>query len=162
MSSKERETKIKPKSSSGLDGVSSRLLKNIFRAIQNPLLCIFNCSLSTGKFPSKWKYAKVKPLYKGKSKYEVINYRPISLLPVISEILEQLVQSRFESFLTKHRFWYDGQYGFRKNRSCNDAICDLIGNIVEGLDNKMTIITVFLDMSEAFNTIDRKVILAKL
>ena len=74
----------------------------------------------------------MKPLNKRKEKSLIINYRPVSLLPVISEILEQLVQVRLESFFKNNNCWYGGQYGFRKHRSCSDATCDLIGNIIQG------------------------------
>ena len=62
----------------------------------------------TGEFPDAWKIAKIKPLYRNKSKLEVINYRPVSLLPVISKILEQLANLRFDKFMRKHDLWYEG------------------------------------------------------
>ena len=112
-----------------------------------------NLSLQQGVFPKAWKTSVVKPLYKGKSRMEILNYRPVSLLPVLSKILEQLVHARLNKFLVKEKTCYSGQYGFTKNKSCSDAIADLIGNIVEGFDNKQITLALFLDMSKSFDTI---------
>ena len=117
------------------------------------MFIIFNKSLVTGVFPEDMKLAIVKPLYKAKSKFEICNYRPISLLPVISKILEKIVQLRLTKFLKKHNVLYGGQYGFRKQRSTTDAILDLTGNILYGFNKKMYTIGVFLDMSKAFDSI---------
>ena len=88
--------------------------------VVHALFIIFNKSLVTGVFPEDMKLAIVKPLYKAKSKFEICNYRPISLT----------------KFLKKHNVLYGGQYGFRKQRSTTDAILDLTGNILDGLIRK--------------------------
>jgi len=59
-------------------------------------------------------FAIVKPLYKSKSEFDLTNYRPISLLSVISKILEKIVNSRFTKFFKNYNVIYEGQYGFRK------------------------------------------------
>ena len=76
--------------------------------------------------------------------------------------MEQLVELRLRKFLDKHNALYEGQYGFRKRRSCYDAILDLIGNITESLDNKQMTLAVFLNMSKAFDTIEHPLLLQKL
>ena len=86
------------------------MLKKICPSIIKGLLIIFNKSLVNGKFPENMKLAKIKPMY------EIINYRPISLLPVISKVLEKVVHCRVVKFLDKNRILYKGQYGFRGNR----------------------------------------------
>ena len=85
------------------------------------------------EFPKCMKLAVVQPLYKSKCHTQIVNYRPISLLHVISKILEKLWHKRMVKFLESVTF-YEGQYGFRANRSCRDAILDQTGNIVENVD----------------------------
>ena len=82
---------LKPKTSSGLDGISNWLLKKIVNVLKGPLCVIFNKSLSSGVFPDLMKVAKVIPLHKTGETNVLDNYRPISLLPVISKVLERIV-----------------------------------------------------------------------
>ena len=149
---------LNPKCSYGVDGISNKLFVHCYTALKLPLLLIFNESFSSCLYPKLWKISKVKPLYKGKEMNQIINYRPVSLLPVISKILEQLTELRLRAFLKRHGALYEGEYGFRKGCSCDDAILDLTGNIIESLDNKQLTLAVFLDMSKAFDTIEHKLL----
>jgi hypothetical protein len=153
---------LKPKHSRGNDDISNYILKNIYPSILQALVTLFNKSLGSGVFPNSMKIAIVKPIYKAKSKSEICNYRPISLLPVISKILEKIVHSRLSKFLEKHSLLYEGQYGFRKLRSTTDAILDLTGNILNGFNRNMYTIGLFLDMSKAFDSIKHTTLLTKL
>ena len=153
---------LKSTSSKGHDELSNTMLKAIYPSILHALYIIFNKSLSMGEVPAYMKLAIVKPLYKAKSVYEMSNYRPISLLPVVSKILEKIVHSRLCKFLTKNGVLFEGQYGFRKNRSTTDAILDLSGNIIDGFNKKMYTIGIFLDMSKAFDSIKPETLLKKM
>ena len=153
---------LKSKNSKGHDELTNTILKSVYPSIINALFIIFNKSLSTGTVPDCMKLAIVKPLYKAKSVFEINNYRPISLLPVMSKILEKVIHARLSNFLKKHNVLFEGQYGFRKARSTTDAIMDLTGNIVDGLNKKMFTIALFLDMSKAFDTIKHETLLKKM
>ena len=153
---------LKSKNSKGHDEITNTILKAIYPSIINALTIIFNKSLSCGDFPINMKLAIVKPLYKGKNKLEINNYRPISLLPTISKILEKIVNFRLNNFFNKYNIIYEGQYGFRKNRSTIDAVLDLTGNIIEGFDRGMYTLALFLDMSKAFDSIKHDTLLKKL
>lgn len=153
---------LKEKNSKGHDDISNRILKKIYPGIINALEILFNKSLQEGLFPSNMKIAVVKPLYKSKSKTDMINYRPISLLPVISKILEKIVNKRVVKFLTKHKVFYEGQYGFRTNRSTTDAILDFTGNLVDNLNKGNYTLGLFLDMSKAFDSINHHTLFRKL
>jgi len=152
---------LKVKDSRGYDEISNRILKKIYPGIINALDILFNMSLQQGFFPENMKLAVVKPLYKGKSKTEIINYRPISLLPVISKILEKIVNVRFVKFFVKHKVLYEGQYGFRENRSTTDAILDFTGNVVSNINKGHYTLALFLDMSKAFDSIKHDTLLKK-
>ena len=99
--------KLEPKKSSGHDGISNKLIKQLGRSITYPLTIIFNQSLQTGVFPTMMKYADITPLYKSKCKYETTNYRPISLLITISKILEKVVYKRTYYFLEDNNILYN-------------------------------------------------------
>lgn len=153
---------LKSKNSKGHDEITNTILKSIYPSILHALFIIFNKSLSTGVVPDYMKLAIVKPLYKSKSIFEIKNYRPISLLPVVSKILEKIVHNRLIKFLEKHKILCEGQYGFRKNRCTTDAILDLTGNIIDGFNKKMLTIALFLDMSKAFDSIKHETLLKKM
>jgi Notch-like protein len=82
---------LKNKKSSGLDGISSSLIKKCYTHLIKPLTFIINLSLNTGEFPELFKIAKVRPLFKKGSKYEVENYRHISMISTFSKTLEKIV-----------------------------------------------------------------------
>ena len=146
--------KLKNKKSSGIDEMSNLFVKKIYEEILEPLTYLINNSLYTGKFPSNYKIALVKPLYKNKKLTEISNYRPISLLPVLSKILERVVHTQTIIYLENNKLLYEGQYGFRKNRSTTDAVADLVGNIIENFNKGFISIVVLLNMSKAFDCLD--------
>ena len=154
--------KLEPKKSSGHDGISNKLIQDLFDVISDPLTLIFNQSLQTGIFPSAMKRADITPLYKSKSKYEKTNYRPISLLITISKILEKAVYSRTYNFLEQNQTLYNSQYGFRSQHSCQDAISELVGKIIKNMEEQKYTMAVFIDLSKAFDTLEHKVLFAKL
>ena len=123
--------KLPNKTSSGFDNLNNLLLKSLKHEIVMPLEKIFNLSLETGTFPSLMKNAEVVPLYKGKEKDLSVNYRPISLLITISKVLEKIVYKRTYNFLDTNGQLYSSQYGFRSKHSCENAISELIGQVVK-------------------------------
>lgn len=153
---------LKVKDSSGFDEISNKILKKIYPGIIEALEILFNKSLQEGHFPKNMKLAIVKPLYKGKKKTEIVNYRPVSLLIVISKILEKLVNKRITKFLSKFNVLTEVQYGFRSGRSTNDAILDFIGNVVENVNKGSYTVSLFLDMSKAFDTVKHETLFKKL
>ena len=108
------------------------------------------------------KQADVIPLYKSKERYIVTNYRTISLLVTLSKVLEKIVYSRTYNFLTNTNQMYQGQYGFRSGHSGQNAVSELIGTIQKNLEQNKMSIGVFIDLSKAFDTLNHKILLAKL
>ena len=101
----------------GLDDLSSYFLKIAASSISPSLTAIFNLSISSGVFPNLWKTANVSPLHKDGSLFDRSNYRPISVLAVVSKILERHVHQTFYYFLSQHDLLLDSQFGFRSSRS---------------------------------------------
>jgi hypothetical protein len=91
-------------------------------------------SLNSGVFPDVWKTAKVKPLYKKGEKYDMRNYRPISIIPVFAKLLERLMYNRIISFLYKNKIFLEAQNGFRKGKSIDTAVQPFMERIQENLD----------------------------
>ena len=154
--------KLKPKSSSGHDGISSSLLKDINQITVKTITLIINQSLLTGIFPDKLKIAKVVPVFKKENPHMTGNYRPISLLPVISKIFEKIVFSQLYKYFNDNNLLYNSQYGFRKGHSCEYAAMEVTDKVFKHLDNKKLPLAIFLDFSKAFDTINHKILLYKL
>ena len=110
--------------------------------------------LYSGGFPDKLKIANVIPIFKKDDPCLFENYRPISLLPTISKVLEKLMFIQLYSYFNKHFILCDNQYGFRAKYSTTFAAHELINNIVTMMDINDVPINVFIDLSKAFDTID--------
>ena len=95
---------IQPKTSCGFDGISSQLLKSLKPALTQPLRLITNQILTTGIFPDKLKIAKVVPIYKKGENTQLCNYRPISLLPAISKVIEKIMYSQLDNFFKDRHY----------------------------------------------------------
>ncbi len=150
---------LNPNKSSDL---SPRILK-LYRGIISPnLAIIFNNCVYSGIFPDKLKIARVVPLFKGGDKSNLANYRPISLVPVLSKIFEKLIHKRLVSFLDKHEVIYHKQFGFRKQHSTLHALHSAVTQILNGLNKNETVFGVYLDFSKAFDTIQHNILLDKL
>ena len=130
--------------------------------IAYPLSIVFNKSLSQGIVPDDFKKAKVVPTYKKDNPEIFGNYRPGSVLPCLSKILERLGYNRTYEFLSKNNILYKKQYGFRTNHSTYIAVIDFIKDVSEAIDEGMNTIGIFMDLSKAFDTIDHDILLTKL
>ena len=111
-------------------------MQTIIPQIANQLAHIFNKSLETGIVPDKLKIAKVIPLYKNDNPELFKNYRPISILPCFSKLIERIMYNRLYSFLTNHNIISDKQYGFRKKYATYMALIDLVDKISCNFDEK--------------------------
>ena len=150
------------KTSSGWDGISNILLKKLSSSLLCPLNIIFNQSFHKGEFPTQMKKAEIIPLYKGKELDIVINYGPVSLLITISKVLEKIMYLRTSSFLEKHCIFYSSQYGFRVNHSCEHAVMEMVGRVIQAREEQLYTTGIYLHLSKAFDTLDHKLLLQKL
>ncbi|MCP4485567.1 MAG: hypothetical protein GY823_13590, partial [Flavobacteriaceae bacterium] len=124
--------------SPGSYDIPIKMIKLIINPLTNVLTDLVNESFSSGIHPSLLKFAKVIPIHKGKSKLDVSNYRPISLLPIFNKIFEKLMHKRLTSFLEKHNVLFPHQFGFQKKKSTTQAILDLCNQLTMALDKKET------------------------
>lgn len=146
----------------GWDGISSSVLKMCRHVLVSPLTYICNLCIETGVFPDCLKRAIVHPIYKGGDRGCVDNYRPISVLPALSKILEKILNKNLRSFLDKHNILAENQYGFRSGVSTEDAVLDLTQHVAKTLDSRTKCLGIFLDLSKAFDTVSVPKLLSKL
>ena len=145
------------------DHISTRFVK----MLKKPLLHIFtqicNRSFEQRTFPEIWKMARVCLLCKDlKQKTNPLKYRPVSILPGPSKVLEKVVVDRLVSFMESNKFFPDQQHGYRSNRSCQTAVLTLQDEILRDMERGVDSAVVFCDLSAAFDTLDHEDILGKM
>ena len=150
------------KSSTDINGLSIKMLKLVSTKLCFPLCVIVNQSLNTGIFPQSLKIAKVIPVFKKDDNTNLTNYRPISLLPVLSKIFEKIVHTQLSAYFVEHKLLFKSQHGFRKNHSTETATLEFIDKLLKHLDKNTTPLSIFLDLSKAFDTLDHNILLEKL
>ena len=118
----------------GYDEITTDCIKSTIKDLSAPLAFLINLSFRDGLFPDEMKTAKVVPLYKANDPTVFSNYRPVSILPVFSKILERVMYNRLIKFLKKYDILYRYQFGFRDNHSTYMAMMILLDNITKALD----------------------------
>ena len=113
---------LNPHKATGPDGISARVLKECHRELAEPAACLFSCCFKAGVQPTSWKLAHVSPIHKKSSKSIVSNYRPVSLLSILSKVMESIVNSQFVNFLERHRLLNTRQDGFRRGTGAADLL----------------------------------------
>ena len=153
---------LKPKTSTGIDNISNKLLKFVKNVISEPLSIIINQMLKLGIFPDLLKISKVVPLYKKDDDSNLSNYRPISLLPSISKIFEKVLLEQLTTYLDNNNLIHNHQYGFRKRHSTEYAALHIVDYLNYEMDLKRTPINLYLDLSKAFDSLSHKILISKL
>ena len=141
--------KIKTSKSLGSDNISSYFLKLATPYIENYLVFMFNTSLETSQFPDSWKNARITPIFKDGDRTEKSNYRPISVLPVISRLFEKLVFNQLHQYLVRYNLIHPGQSGFLKLHSTLTCLLKNTDDWYSGLDTGQMVGTVFSDLKKS-------------
>ena len=153
---------MKMSQSKGHDGISSELIKLINTDISSSITVTINQSLTSGIFPDKLKIAKVTPIFKKGNKKLICNYRPISVLPVISKVFETVLQEQLTEYFTTNNLFAPQQYGFRKNSSTELAALELIDRLLNQMNNHKIPTNFYIDLSKAFDSLQHDILLEKL
>ena len=145
----------------GSDGISLKFIKDSLYVTAFYLTCIINTSIITGMFPSSWKHALVVPLFKSGDTNDLNNYRPISLLPILSKILEKIVAGQLIQFLERNKLMSNAQHGFRPRLSTETALTVITDKIYDNMDSKKVSILTLCDLSKAFDSVCHENLLRK-
>ena len=152
---------LKP-SSPGYDEISADILRLILPSMCKPLVYILNLSLTQGIFPTELKVANVIPLYKTDDPMLFNNYRPVSILCVLSKVFEKVMYSRLSQFLDTYQILFEKQFGFRKQHYTYMALLTLIDKISKCVQNGDFVVGIYLDFSKAFDTVNHDILFRKL
>ena len=137
-------------------------MRYVLTEISSPLSRLVNSCLEVGHFPDFLKVAKVRPIFKDGDPTQFGNYRPISVLPVISKIFERVIQERLLSFFRQQGSILTSQYGFRRGHSTYMAVLDMVERIRKAWEDGEHCLGVFNDFRKAFDTVDHSILVGKL
>jgi hypothetical protein len=152
--------KIKPKSTTGPDGIPAFLLPNCAATLAFPLSVIFNLALKTSDFPSTWKNSYITPVHKKGDKYDVSNYRPISLICNFTKTFEFILHEYLFTKVCNHLS--NCQHGFFLKRSTISNLCCFTQFSAECIDERKQVDVIYTDFSKAFDRLDHNILLSKL
>ena len=155
-------SKMSSKKATGVDGLSCKLIKLALPAIADSITHIINLSLSTGIFPDRWKEAKVIPLHKAGDLSNTNNYRPISILPVLSKLIEKAVHKHLYAFINDNDIMSESQSGFRPRHSTETALTSMVNDWLQNMNSSRLTGVAFIDLRKAFDTVQHDILLNKL
>ncbi|CAB3262078.1 unnamed protein product [Arctia plantaginis] len=146
----------------GSDSISRKMVLPILDEILPVISHILNYSISVNVFPSAWKMAQIIPLPKKCNPSSFSDYRPISILPFLSKVLERLIHTQLTSFLSRNCLLNPFQSGFRPGHSTTTALVHITDDVRSGMDEGKLTVFALLDFSNAFNTVDFDVLLGSM
>ena len=141
-------TSLNPSKACGPYSIPIVLLKTLRNVISYPLEVLFNFSFTSGTVPDQFKIARVTPIHKKGSVFDVSNYRPISLLSIFNKIIEKLMYNRLINYLDNLSIIYNNQFGFRSKHSNINALLLLTDKIQSAIDKGTYCCGIFLDLNK--------------
>lgn len=144
---------LNPKKATGPDGVSATMLKEVATEIAPSLTRLFNLSLTSGRVPIEWKCSNVVPVPKNSEKSCAANYRPISLLTIVSKLLEKHMHTIILRHSMANNLISPKQWGFLPRRSTGSALLKVTSDWLQLLENKEAVWIVYFDLKKAFDTV---------
>ena len=155
-------SKLNPHKGTGLDLMPARFLKDASEFIKTPLTYIVNLSIKSNTFPTDMKQARITPLFKKNSKFNVGNYRPVSVLSVCSKVLEKAVNKQLYEYLSSNNILFEFQSGFRSSYSTDTCLIYLQDYIRSQTAKGNYTGMILLDIQKAFDCVDHNLLCRKL
>ena len=153
---------LSPNKASGIDNLSGKFLKDGADVLALPISQLCNLSISLSTFPQQCKIAKLKPKYKKGSRTEPKNFRPISLLPLLSKLIEKTIHDQVQNYCNENNIFFSFQSGFRGKHSTDICLTYLHDKILKGFDEGLLTGMIAIDLQKAFDTIDHEILLSKM
>ena len=154
--------KQQPKLSCGQDMINNKLVKHCHKELAQPMTIIINKSIEPSKVPKQHKLARMIPLYKNGAANEFGNYRPVSLLPALSKILEKAVCQQLMAYLKKYNLLCSQQYGFRSKNQTSHVVHSMLNSVAENMTEGSCTIASFIDLNKAFDCLQYKKLFTKM
>ena len=148
--------------SSEVDNISSHFLTLALPYIEDSLAFLFKTYIETSQFPDLWKVARIIPIFKEGDKTEKSNYRPISVLPVISKLFEKLVFNQLYRYMKENSLFTSDQSGFLRLHSTLTCLIKMSDDWYNGLDLGKLVGLVFIELKKEFDTVDHDILCKKL
>lgn len=152
--------RVNPKLGPGPDGLPGKLIVRCAEELAAPLFHIFSHSVKLSIFPTEWKKAHIIPIFKSGKKHLVNNYRPISLLSIISKVFEKLIYNKL--YLNLQPQLIHQQHGFLRGRSVETNLVEFVNYIQRSMNDGLQVDTIYTDFSKAFDKIHHRILLEKL
>ena len=147
----------------GADGLPPILFKKCHEVMAGSLCAILRASIEESKFPALFKHASVRALFKGGDRSEPRNYRPVSLLPIASKVLEKHVYNQLSLLLRENPdIIPPQQFAYRRYHSCEEALAVAIDSWMKDLDNGKVVGVVLADVRKAFDSVNHQLLLNEL
>ncbi|CAD0206703.1 unnamed protein product [Chrysodeixis includens] len=151
---------LKPKRSSGPDGIPAFLFRDCSRVLANPLHYIYNTCLKQSTVPDQWKITRVVPVPKGKAGPDISGYRPVAVLSTPAKVFEAAIQHCIQGQVRAQLS--DAQHGFRPGRSTSTNLLNFMAQVIPAVDAGMQVDAAYFDFKKAFDAVDNDVLLRKL
>ena len=149
-------------SAMGPDNIHPKVLKMCATQLSYPLHMIFTLSLEDGVIPTAWKKSLVVPIFKKGSRYDPLNYRPVSITSVPCKILEKIIVENMQKYLDSNAILSHHQFGFRQGRSTMEQLLVVYEHVAACVDKGGVIDVILLDYSKAFDVVCHQILLKKL
>ena len=144
------------------NSVPVMLWKRAKSCLVDPICFLINQSIENGIFPSSLKISHVAPIFKSGDRSDISNYRPISVLPILSKVFERFLYDQLLVFFIRHSLISPDQFGFRKGLSTVNSIIGLTEKIYDALNNRNHSANIFVDFRKAFDTVNHAILISKL
>ena len=154
--------RIKNKAALDAYDFNTKLMKMCRNVLIIPITNLINECLKLGVFPTVFKRAKVIPIYKKGNPNDLDNYRPISILPVLSKVFETVLKDQIVTHFENNTMFFENQFGFRSGISTSDAINYFIDYVVTGFEEGKYVSALFCDLSKAFDCVPFDALISKL